>query len=894
MRIVLLLIGLAIATVAGFMSYPYLLANSLLTGLVAYLLIELFLLRRRLNRLEEQVQSSTAPVTAPVKPPRQTVKAFDPPAHPTEDFSGPLTPDLPPRFTVAPPLETMPPPRPASSSAFEPNAVQRLLTSALAWITGGNPVLKIGLVVLFFGVAFLLKYAAQRNMLPLELRLGGAALGGIGLLVLGWRLRRKHAGYGLSLEGGGIGILYLVVFAAAKLYGMLPMSLALGIMVGLVAFSGLLAVLQNAKGLAVFGSAGGFLAPVLMSTGSGSHVLLFAYYALLNSGLLGIAWFKAWRELNLVGFFFTFGLVSLWGAMAYTPAHFATTEPFLLLFFVMYCTIAVLFAHRQPLQLRGFIDGPLVFGLPIVASSLQAYLVQDFRYGMALSALGLGVWYIGLARLLWNKFSDGMRVLCEAFLALGVVFASLAIPLGLDPHWTTAAWALEGAAMIWVGVRQKRTGARVFGLLLQLGAALAFFDHNGWVLDSLPLVNRVYLSAALIAIAGLFSSYWFDRLGEQARHWEPGLPKALMIWGLIWWYAGGCIDLHEHRHLLQPQPAFLLYAALSTALLAWISHRFAWRRLQPSLLVLLPLMLLVYAGQSWDGVGLLSHGGWLAWPVAFALQYRLMHRFESAWSPRVRNLSHCLSLWLLLLVLTHEAARSIAFIPGLAQTWSAAAWGLVPTLLLFILLYQGHRCPWPLARHSALYQGIASDIPVLALLGWGLASLASSAEPYPLPYIPLLNPLELIELAILLLAALRWQRGQMVWPGKKQALLIGLPAFLWLNAMVARTVHVYSDTYYAMDALFDSSIFQAAIAALWALLALSLTVTGARRKQRPLWIAGAGLLSLVVLKLFVIDLSGAGSIGRIISFLVVGLLMLVIGFFAPLPPKSTDESAHVA
>lgn len=69
---------------------------------------------------------------------------------------------------------------------------------------------------------------------------------------------------------------------------------------------------------------------------------------------------------------------------------------------------------------------------------------------------------------------------------------------------------------------------------------------------------------------------------------------------------------------------------------------------------------------------------------------------------------------------------------------------------------------------------------------------------------------------------------------------------------------------------------------------------GARRAQRRLWFVGAGLLSLVVLKLFVIDLSGAGSIGRIISFLVVGLLMLVIGFFAPLPPQSTDESSHVS
>jgi uncharacterized membrane protein len=50
-------------------------------------------------------------------------------------------------------------------------------------------------------------------------------------------------------------------------------------------------------------------------------------------------------------------------------------------------------------------------------------------------------------------------------------------------------------------------------------------------------------------------------------------------------------------------------------------------------------------------------------------------------------------------------------------------------------------------------------------------------------------------------------------------------------------------------------------------------------------------LGITVLKLFVIDLSGTGSIGRIISFLVVGLLMLVIGYFAPLPPKTPKETA---
>ncbi|MCK7470722.1 MAG: DUF2339 domain-containing protein [Desulfomicrobium escambiense] len=95
------------------------------------------------------------------------------------------------------------------------------------------------------------------------------------LLVLGWRLRRNHTLYGLGLEGAGIGVLYQVVFAASKLYQFLPMPLALAVMIGLVGLSCTLAVLQDSKGLAISGSIGGFLAPVLMSTGSGSHVRCF-------------------------------------------------------------------------------------------------------------------------------------------------------------------------------------------------------------------------------------------------------------------------------------------------------------------------------------------------------------------------------------------------------------------------------------------------------------------------------------------------------------------------------------------------------------------------------------------------------------------------------------------
>jgi uncharacterized membrane protein len=98
--------------------------------------------------------------------------------------------------------------------------------------------------------------------------------------------------------------------------------------------------------MAVTGIVGGFLAPVLMSTGSGSHVALFSYYAVLNLGIVGISWKKAWRELNVVGFYFTFVIAAVWGGRYYRPRYFSSTEPFLILFFLYYVAISLMYSLR--------------------------------------------------------------------------------------------------------------------------------------------------------------------------------------------------------------------------------------------------------------------------------------------------------------------------------------------------------------------------------------------------------------------------------------------------------------------------------------------------------------------------------------------------------------------
>ncbi|MFM9886190.1 MAG: DUF2339 domain-containing protein, partial [Burkholderiales bacterium] len=142
-------------------------------------------------------------------------------------------------------------------SPAQPNVLAR----AWAWLFGGNAVVRIGVVVLFFGVAFLLKYAYDRIQVSIEVRLIGVAIGAIIMLIVGWRLRERRRDYALVMQGGAIGILFLAVFGAFRLWSLIDAGPAFAILVILAGLAAVLAILQDALILAVIGTAGGFLAP---------------------------------------------------------------------------------------------------------------------------------------------------------------------------------------------------------------------------------------------------------------------------------------------------------------------------------------------------------------------------------------------------------------------------------------------------------------------------------------------------------------------------------------------------------------------------------------------------------------------------------------------------------
>jgi len=796
-----------------------------------------------------------------------------------------------------------PAPEPAETTPAAPEA--DLVGRVKGWLLGGNTVARVGVVVLFFGVAYFLDYAIELGWIPLELRLTAAAVGGVALAVLGWRLRRRRRGFALTLQGGGAGIFYLAVYTAVGVYDLhrlLPPVAGLVLLVATVMVVSAFAVLQDARALAVLASVGGFLAPELISLGE-DPVLFFSYYLVLDAGILAIALHKAWRELNLLGFLFTFVVGAGWGSRYYDAEYFAVTEPFLVLFFLLYLAVPVLFALRQPPKLRGFVDGSLVFGVPLVAFGLQSALVRGSEHGLAVSAAVVAAVYAALAREVRRRWPAEMTMLAEAFMALAVAFGTVAIPLAVDGRWTGTAWALEGAALVWVGVRQERPLARFFGLLVQLGAGVAFLLSADVATGDLPVLNSFYLGALMVSVAGFFSAHHLRRHGEAARTPAAGSSPWVLGWGVLWWAGAGLLEIVRHVGHPDGWAALLAFAAGSAAVAAGLRILLDWPHLDTPIALLLPVTLLTAAGSYVDpGVDHPAAAwGWLGWGLAWVVQYALLHRFDGEWRRKLVRSWHLWGFWTLLFLVTWQASWILhRAVPGAASSWGHAVWGLLPAAVVAGLPRLRGVLRWPLERYGELYLG-TGVAAVLAFAGaWTVAAAFRLGDPAPLPYLPVLNPVELAQAAVLA-AALLWARRHpaerhpdrppLEDPARRRSLAWWAAAFLAVNGAIARAVHFWTGVGFGAAALWVSPVYQTAVSITWTLLALAAMVVATHRRHRGSWIAGATLLGAVVVKLFLVDLAGIGTVARIVSFVVVGLLTLAIGYLSPLPPRAGGAGA---
>jgi uncharacterized membrane protein len=304
---------------------------------------DIAVLRQRLAALEPVEGSGVG--RGPMPTPAPSAAAVDlaatSTAAPSSATSIPALSSLPAPPVIFPPARMPEPesppvaPLPASGSEAAPGDHETLETEI-----GSRWLLYLGTATLVLGLSYFIKYAFENEWIPPALRVVLGAAAGLGLIVAGLRFAsRGLPQFGQALVGGGLGTLYLSIYAAYHWYALIDRVPAFVTMIAVTVAGAILANRQRSQALALLSIAVGFLVPFLVGGETGSQVTLFTYDLILAGGTLYLARRREWPTLNLVSYLLTAFTLLAWAEKGFDPRQYWITELFLTAFLVLFLRV---------------------------------------------------------------------------------------------------------------------------------------------------------------------------------------------------------------------------------------------------------------------------------------------------------------------------------------------------------------------------------------------------------------------------------------------------------------------------------------------------------------------------------------------------------------------------
>ncbi|SHK25165.1 DUF2339 domain-containing protein [Desulforamulus aeronauticus] len=435
---------------------------------------------------------------------------------------------------------------------------------------GGKLLNRVGIVVLLFAMAYFLKYSFDNQWIGELGRVVIGYIGGLGLLLAGdIVMRRQYRYFSQGFTGGGIGIIYLTTFAAANFYHLIGSGVAFGLLVLTALAGGLLAVRQQAFGVAILATVGGFLTPFLIGSKEANPVALLGYVTVLDLAVLYLAYFKQWRSLKLLAFVGTVLVYIVSANASYQPEMTALwiNQGFLTVYFIIFGTLVFLhnIKHRQPTG--GWDIVLLVLNAAFYFGASAANVDSHYGDWLGLFAVLLAVLYLVVALTL-QKRKHGDELLLLALLGTGLAFVTLAIPLQLEKEEViAAAWLVEAIILIYSGMRAKNVWVCRAGIVLLGFVALSLhLDGTPYFQETpLPLINTYSLAANLSVVGFFLVAYLFyyePDLAEDERKkvWPAAVIGTLLALKQITWEVENAIHYFK-----------LAYSIDFSVSLAWVA-----------------------------------------------------------------------------------------------------------------------------------------------------------------------------------------------------------------------------------------------------------------------------------------------------------------------------------
>ncbi len=496
--------------------------------------------------------------------------------------SEPPLPAVPPSQTTPPPAAAMTPTIFSATGATisapissAPGGTAGRSSLDLETLIAGRWLNYIGILALLFAVAFFIKYAFDNNWVGPHGRVAIGLMAGAALLPWSDRLlRRGYRYFSEGIAGLGAAVMFLSLWAGWHYYRVFSQAYAFAGMVVVTAAMVAIAIGRNSQRIAILALAGGLLTPLLVSTGKDQQVVLFSYLAVVAVGMLAVARARDWPVLAPMMYAATQVYFWGWYSNFYAPDKLIRTSLFAALFFVIFAALPVIRSRRE--GRLGVNDQLIVILNPFLfLLSLNQMLWPEHRWILTIAVLALAAFHLMLLRALPASKPGERNALAILFAGIALTFATLAIPIRLDGKWITMAWAIEGAVLIWSGLRMKTWALRAAGLLLFAIAAVR--------LCVIPIHAEVFLLnprfaafavtvACFLAAMNLARRHWND-LGDGERNVFAVLGVAVNLFAIaalsleIWDLFGRMQSLEIDRGLAQQLGLSLLWIVYGAALL---------------------------------------------------------------------------------------------------------------------------------------------------------------------------------------------------------------------------------------------------------------------------------------------------------------------------------------
>lgn len=384
-----------------------------------------------------------------------------------------------------------------------------------------NALTVIGIFTLVLGIGYFVKYAIDNNWIGETARAGIGLCMGAGILLTGYFLRKNYGVFSSIITGGGIAVLYFTTTIAFREYHLFTQNTAFAVATFITIVSILLSYYYKSEILIIFSLIGGFLAPLMISTGQSNYYFLFTYLTLLNIGMLVVVFLKQWKSIGWVSFFFTTLYILYW----------TYNQPQLLsiVFYSINYIIFYVFALQEYIRKKTLSASDILMLVLINFSSIigMVYIFNKLNYEPA--AIFPIIFALVNGALLFREYAQkNTGIAYSVFAGITISLVTIAIALLFKVHLITSVWAVEATLLLFLW---KKTNLKIFKtcfsvlfplvIIAQIMTWLQYINANQLAV----VFNPIFLTSLVTIISMVVNLFLLKKIHETQK--QGFFPEAI-------------------------------------------------------------------------------------------------------------------------------------------------------------------------------------------------------------------------------------------------------------------------------------------------------------------------------------------------------------------------------